>query len=96
MQMMWNLVHSSWILHISCNKRRVAPIAALLSAVLHHSVFSEEGMHEIDNNAAGPLKWVCDYSLSLFAAILSEKSYSKALLTLPPIFNMKSDFPLFT
>ncbi|KAM7494028.1 hypothetical protein LguiB_028637 [Lonicera macranthoides] len=59
-QMMWNLVHSSWILHISCNKRRVAPIAALLSAVLHHSVFSEEGMHEIDNNAAGPLKWLVE------------------------------------
>ncbi|KAF7828486.1 putative methyltransferase TARBP1 [Senna tora] len=55
-QMMWHLVHSSWILHVSCNKRRVASIAALLSSVLHPSVFSEESMHETDN-APGPLKW---------------------------------------
>ncbi|KAL2548019.1 tRNA/rRNA methyltransferase (SpoU) family protein [Forsythia ovata] len=53
-QMMWQLVHSSWILHVSCNKRRVAPIAALLSSVLHYSVFGDEGMHEIDNTP-GPL-----------------------------------------
>lgn len=56
--MMWNLVHSSWILHVSCNKRRVASIAALLSSVLHPSVFNDESMHETDN-APGPLKWVC-------------------------------------
>ncbi|CAA3014630.1 uncharacterized protein LOC111390252 [Olea europaea subsp. europaea] len=55
-QMMWQLVHSSWILHVSCKKRRVAPIAALLSSVLHYSVFGDEGMHETDN-APGPLKW---------------------------------------
>ncbi|PIN08693.1 hypothetical protein CDL12_18734 [Handroanthus impetiginosus] len=56
LQMMWRLVHSSWILHISCNKRRVAPIAALLSSVLHYSVFGDDQMHEF-NNASGPLKW---------------------------------------
>ncbi|XP_020231256.1 uncharacterized protein LOC109811829 isoform X1 [Cajanus cajan] len=55
-QMMWNLVHSSWILHISCNKRRVASIAALLSSVLHPFVFNDESMHQTDN-APGPLKW---------------------------------------
>ncbi|CAI9772460.1 unnamed protein product [Fraxinus pennsylvanica] len=55
-QMMWQLVHSSWILHVSCKKRRVAPIAALLSSVLHYSVFGDEGMHETDN-APGPLRW---------------------------------------
>ncbi|KAK9203377.1 hypothetical protein WN943_013631 [Citrus x changshan-huyou] len=55
-QMMWHLVRSSWILHISCNKRRVAPIAALLSSVLHYSVFSEEEMHMMENTP-GPLKW---------------------------------------
>lgn len=55
-QMMWHLVRSSWILHVSCNKRRVAPIAALLSAVLHSSVFNDEGMHVTDNGP-GPLKW---------------------------------------
>ncbi|KAL8152196.1 hypothetical protein V2J09_009956 [Rumex salicifolius] len=57
-QMMWQLVHSSWILHTSCNKRRVAPIAALLSSILHASVFSDESMHVIDD-VAGPLKWFC-------------------------------------
>ncbi|KAK7262184.1 hypothetical protein RJT34_29746 [Clitoria ternatea] len=55
-QMMWNLVHSSWILHISCNKRRVASIAALLSSVLHPLVFNDESMHQT-NDAPGPLKW---------------------------------------
>ncbi|XP_057476407.1 uncharacterized protein LOC130764285 [Actinidia eriantha] len=55
-QMMWHLVRSSWILHVSCNKRRVAPIAALLSSVLHYSVFNKECMHETDS-APGPLKW---------------------------------------
>ncbi|XP_027919590.1 uncharacterized protein LOC114178088 isoform X2 [Vigna unguiculata] len=54
--MMWNLVRSSWILHISCNKRRVASIAALLSSILHPLVFNDESMHETDN-APGPLKW---------------------------------------
>ncbi|XP_027183076.1 uncharacterized protein LOC113781357 [Coffea eugenioides] len=55
-RMMWDLVKSSWILHVSCNKRRVAPIAALLSSVLHYSVFGDECMHEIDG-APGPFKW---------------------------------------
>lgn len=55
-EMMWRLVSSSWILHVSCNKRRVAPIAALLSSVLHYSVFSKECMHESDGEP-GPLKW---------------------------------------
>lgn len=61
-QMMWHLVRSSWILHVSCNKRRVAPIAALLSSVLHSSVFGDENMH-VTNKAPGPLKWVCGLSL---------------------------------
>ncbi|XP_071706129.1 uncharacterized protein [Rutidosis leptorrhynchoides] len=55
-QMMWHLVRSSWLLHVSCNKRRVAPIAALLSSILHESVFSNMDMHECVN-APGPLKW---------------------------------------
>ncbi|CAI9095603.1 OLC1v1031591C1 [Oldenlandia corymbosa var. corymbosa] len=54
--MMWNLVKSSWILHLSCNKRRVAPIAALISSVLHYSVFGNECMHAV-YDAPGPLKW---------------------------------------
>ncbi|KAL1136567.1 hypothetical protein V6Z11_A12G247800 [Gossypium hirsutum] len=55
-QMIWRLVHSSWILHSSCNKRRVAHIAALLSSVLHPSLFSDGDMHDADNEP-GPLKW---------------------------------------
>ncbi|KAL1200621.1 hypothetical protein V5N11_019810 [Cardamine amara subsp. amara] len=55
-QTMWQLVKSCWILHISCKKRRVAPIAALLSAVLHSSLFSNEDMH-IAEDGHGPLKW---------------------------------------
>ncbi|OMO96285.1 tRNA/rRNA methyltransferase, SpoU [Corchorus capsularis] len=55
-QMIWRLVHSSWILNASCNKRRVAPIAALLSSVLHPSLFSDGDMHDTDNEP-GPLKW---------------------------------------
>ena len=69
-QMMWHLVRASWILHVSCNKRRVAPIAALLSSILHSSVFSDENMH-VAENAPGPLKWVCGLSLSLsFVGVL--------------------------
>ncbi|XP_022934778.1 uncharacterized protein LOC111441850 isoform X1 [Cucurbita moschata] len=55
-EMMWRLVHSSWILHVSCNKRRVAHIAALLSSVLHSSTFSERSMH-LSEGEPGPLKW---------------------------------------
>ncbi|MCD7466610.1 hypothetical protein HAX54_003457 [Datura stramonium] len=54
--MMWKLVRSSWILHVSCKKRRIAPIAALMSSVIHYSVFGNEKMHEYEN-APGPLKW---------------------------------------
>ena len=56
--MMWLLVNSSWILHINCNKRRVAPIAALLSSVLHQSTFGDQLMHKSDDGP-GPMKWVC-------------------------------------
>ncbi|WOL09568.1 hypothetical protein Cni_G18321 [Canna indica] len=56
-EMMMQLAQSSWILHINCNKRRVAPIAALISAVLHQSLFSDLSMHEMDDSKPGPLKW---------------------------------------
>ncbi|PKA50280.1 hypothetical protein AXF42_Ash013369 [Apostasia shenzhenica] len=56
-QVMFQLVRSAWILHQSCNKRRVAPIAALLSAVLHESVFGDLTMHEMNGDEKGPLKW---------------------------------------
>lgn len=65
LQMIWQLVRSSWILHTSCNKRRVAPIAALLSAVLHASLYREEEMH-VAADGPGPLKWVCLFFASHF------------------------------
>ncbi|XP_042008836.1 uncharacterized protein LOC121757352 isoform X1 [Salvia splendens] len=55
-EMMWLLVNSSWVLHINCNKRRVAPIAALLSSVLHQSTFGDQLMHKSDDGP-GPMKW---------------------------------------
>ncbi|CAA7028190.1 unnamed protein product [Microthlaspi erraticum] len=55
-QTLWQLVKSCWILHISCKKRRVAPIAALLSSVLHSSLFSNKDMH-VAEDGHGPLKW---------------------------------------
>lgn len=59
--MVMRLVRSSWILHESCNKRRVAPIAALLSAVIHRDIFSDMEMHESSKGQTGPLKWVSLY-----------------------------------
>ncbi|KAK9155092.1 hypothetical protein Sjap_002572 [Stephania japonica] len=56
-QMMNKLVHSSWILYVSCTKRRISSLAALLSSVLHCSVFGDERMHESVNDVEGPLKW---------------------------------------
>ncbi|KAJ1299246.1 hypothetical protein BS78_01G517100 [Paspalum vaginatum] len=56
-EMMMQLAKSSWILHLSCNKRRVAPIAALLSAILHPAIFSLLEMHETNEKGPGPLKW---------------------------------------
>lgn len=70
-QTVWNLVRSSWILHASCNKRKVAPIAALLSAVLHSSIFSDERMHN-SGEGSGPLKWVCSLCLSKYYVSLSK------------------------
>jgi hypothetical protein len=57
-QMMMQLVKSSWILHLSCNKRRIAPIAALLSAILHPSIFLNLELHQENEKGPGPLKWV--------------------------------------
>uniref|UniRef100_A0A7N0VHV0 tRNA (guanosine(18)-2'-O)-methyltransferase TARBP1 n=1 Tax=Kalanchoe fedtschenkoi TaxID=63787 RepID=A0A7N0VHV0_KALFE len=56
-KMVWQLVRSSWILHVSCKKRRVAPIAALLSSVLHTNLFKDIDMH-VMGGEEGPLKWI--------------------------------------
>ncbi|ERN01057.1 hypothetical protein AMTR_s00002p00160160 [Amborella trichopoda] len=56
-EMMWKLVRSAWTLYVNCNKRRVAPIAALLSSVLHSSLFNDLGMHQTAGTMQGPLKW---------------------------------------
>ncbi|KAL6847720.1 hypothetical protein ACP4OV_022508 [Aristida adscensionis] len=63
-EMMMQLVKSSWILHISCNKRRVAPIAALLSAVLHPAIFPILEMHQTSEKGPGPLKWFIENLLN--------------------------------
>lgn len=64
-QMMMQLVKSSWALHLSCNKRRVAPIAALLSAILHPATFPNLEMHQTNEKGPGPLKWVSFHIFSL-------------------------------
>ncbi|KAK9132748.1 hypothetical protein Scep_012276 [Stephania cephalantha] len=56
-QMMNKLVHSSWILYVNCTKRRISSLAALLSSVVHCSMFGDERMHQSVNDVEGPLKW---------------------------------------
>ncbi|XP_051205949.1 uncharacterized protein [Lolium perenne] len=63
-EMMMQLVKSSWILHLSCNKRRIAPIAALLSAILHPSIFPNLELHEANEKGPGPLKWFVENLLN--------------------------------
>uniref|UniRef100_A0A453JBG0 Uncharacterized protein n=1 Tax=Aegilops tauschii subsp. strangulata TaxID=200361 RepID=A0A453JBG0_AEGTS len=63
-EMMMQLVKSSWLLHLSCNKRRVAPIAALLSAILHPSIFPNLEMHQTNEKGPGPLKWFVETLLN--------------------------------
>uniref|UniRef100_A0A0E0K7H1 tRNA (guanosine(18)-2'-O)-methyltransferase TARBP1 n=1 Tax=Oryza punctata TaxID=4537 RepID=A0A0E0K7H1_ORYPU len=63
-EMMMQFVKSSWILHLSCNKRRVAPIAALLSAILHPAIFPNLEMHQENEKGPGPLKWFIENLLS--------------------------------
>ncbi|VAI25797.1 unnamed protein product [Triticum turgidum subsp. durum] len=63
-KMMMQLVKSSWVLHLSCNKRRVAPIAALLSAILHPSIFPNLEMHQTNEEGPGPLKWFVETLLN--------------------------------
>ncbi|XP_057858897.1 uncharacterized protein LOC131067769 isoform X3 [Cryptomeria japonica] len=56
-KIMWSLGHSAWSAISDFNKRRVAPIAAVLSAIFHPSVFNDFTMHEAGSNKEGPLKW---------------------------------------
>ncbi|XP_031502513.1 uncharacterized protein LOC116265767 isoform X2 [Nymphaea colorata] len=63
-EMMWKLVKSAWTSHANCNKRRLAPIAALLSSILHPSVFGHQAMHETVDCSPGPLKWLVERILS--------------------------------
>ncbi|KAJ7549851.1 hypothetical protein O6H91_07G072000 [Diphasiastrum complanatum] len=55
----WALVRSGWTALSNSNKRKVALIAAFLSALLHPSFFAESDMHRPrDNVDIGPLKWL--------------------------------------
>ncbi|KAH9305250.1 hypothetical protein KI387_009654, partial [Taxus chinensis] len=56
-QVMWSLVQSAWSSNCDSNKRRVASIAAVLSATFHPSVFSDFSMHDNKSDKEGPLKW---------------------------------------
>jgi len=47
---MWELVSSAWAVMGSSNKRKVVPIAAFLSSVLHPSIFLDVEMHEVHGN----------------------------------------------
>eukprot|EP00268_Persea_americana_P031712 TRINITY_DN3099_c0_g1_i2.p1 TRINITY_DN3099_c0_g1~~TRINITY_DN3099_c0_g1_i2.p1 ORF type:complete len:1865 (+),score=313.63 TRINITY_DN3099_c0_g1_i2:84-5678(+) len=83
-QMMLQLVHSSWILHVSCNKRRVAPIAALLSSILHYSVFNVLNMHWTIDGEKGPLKWFIEKILD--EGLKSPRTIRLAALHLSGLF----------
>ena len=63
-QFTWNLVHSSWILHINYNKQRVVSSFALLSSVLHPLLFNDESMHQrdIDATRAGSIAHLINHS----------------------------------
>jgi hypothetical protein len=83
LQMMMQLVKSSWILHLSCNKRRIAPIAALLSAILHPSIFPNLELHEANEKGPGPLKWVSSNIFSLYySTVFNVKPFSCSLQVL--------------
>jgi hypothetical protein len=56
---MWELVSSAWAAMANSNKRKLVPIAAFLSSILHPSIFLDVEMHEVNGND-GPLKWVCN------------------------------------
>lgn len=60
MQVMWTLVQSGWAAMSDCNKRKVAPTAAFVSAIFHSAVFGDPEMHGsvLDPEEHGPLKWV--------------------------------------
>lgn len=54
---------------VDCNKRRVAPTAAFLSAIFNPVIFCDLGMHGSpeDHEEYGPLKWVC---ISYYSVLL--------------------------
>lgn len=57
-QVMEKVVKSGWSAMVDNNKRKVAPIAAFLSTMVHPSVFPISQMHQKDDGSQGPLKWV--------------------------------------
>ncbi|KAG6543303.1 hypothetical protein Mapa_015217 [Marchantia paleacea] len=59
-QAMWALVQAGWSAMVDCNKRRVAPTAAFLSAIFNPAIFCDLGMHgsPADHEEYGPLKWL--------------------------------------
>ncbi|CAM6117416.1 unnamed protein product [Calypogeia fissa] len=66
-QVMWTLVQSGWSTMADCNKRKVAPIAAFLSAIFHPAIFGDNEMHGSleDPDEHGPLKWLLNRLIDL-------------------------------
>ncbi|KAL2636392.1 hypothetical protein R1flu_007871 [Riccia fluitans] len=66
-QIMWTLVQAGWSAVVDCNKRRVAPTAAFLSAIFHPAVFGNLEMHgsREDQEECGPLKWLLNRLIDL-------------------------------
>ncbi|KAI5079464.1 hypothetical protein GOP47_0004943 [Adiantum capillus-veneris] len=57
LEVVWSLVRAAWTSIADSNKRKVASIAAFLSAIIHPSIFHIVSMHDNDGDA-GPLKWL--------------------------------------
>jgi hypothetical protein len=47
---MWELVSSAWAAMANSDTRKVMPIVAFLSSVLHPSIFLDVEMHEVHGN----------------------------------------------
>ncbi|MCO5564235.1 hypothetical protein L7F22_017893 [Adiantum nelumboides] len=57
LEVVWSLVRAAWAAIADSNKRRVASIAAFLSAIIHPNIFHMVSMHNNDGDV-GPLKWL--------------------------------------
>lgn len=70
-EVMRTIVTAGWSAMVDANKRRVAPIAAFLSTVMHPVMFGDPEMHtnsqEVGEEEEGPLKWMVHRLIELGA-----------------------------